>query len=95
MTRAALIKKLSQKYPHLPEGAIARMVETIFDHMRRGLIDGQDIELRGFGTFKTKKLKARVFFHPQTGAKIHLKERRILRFKASASFIRHLNNNDE
>ena len=43
---------------------------------------GRDITITGFGTFKTRRTKARMGRNPQTGATIHIAARNSVSFRA-------------
>ena len=43
---------------------------------------GRDFTITGFGTFKTRKTKARKGRNPQTGKEITIKARKVVSFKA-------------
>lgn len=43
----------------------------------------ESVQLVGFGTFKTVKTKARTGVNPQTGAKIKIPAKKLMKFKVS------------
>ncbi len=43
----------------------------------------ENVQLVGFGTFKTVQTKARAGVNPQTGAKIKIPAKKVFKFKAS------------
>ena len=45
--------------------------------------EGKNIEIRGFGSFKTKKRKARIARNPRTGAQVQVDEHFVPFFKVS------------
>src|SRR5690242_2528777 len=59
------------------------LVETIFDSMVRTLRAGDSVEIRGFGTFRTRQRKARVGRNPKTGARVEVPAKRVPYFKPS------------
>lgn len=60
----------------------ARMVETIFDAMRESLIEGNRIEIRGFGVFQVKATRPKpAARNPRTGEVIYVPARRKTHFR--------------
>ena len=60
-----------------------RAVELVFKHLAKALVEGNDIELRGFSTFHIRERKARTGRNPRTGEKVQISSRRSIRFKMS------------
>jgi integration host factor subunit beta len=59
------------------------IVETIFDSIVKSLRAGDKIEIRGFGSFRTRQRKARVGRNPKTGARVEVPAKKIPFFKPS------------
>jgi integration host factor subunit beta len=59
------------------------IVETIFDSVVRSLRAGDKIEIRGFGSFRTRQRKPRVGRNPKTGERVEVPAKKIPFFKPS------------
>ena len=59
------------------------IVETIFDSIVRSLRVGDKIEIRGFGSFRTRQRKPRVGRNPKTGDRVEVPAKKIPFFKPS------------
>ena len=59
------------------------IVEAIFDSVVRALRGGDKIEIRGFGSFRTRQRQPRVGRNPKTGARVEVPAKRIPYFKPS------------
>jgi len=59
------------------------IVETVFDSIVKSLRAGAKIEIRGFGSFRTRERKARVGRNPKTGARVEVPAKTIPFFKPS------------
>lgn len=70
------------------EHIVKVLLMQIFHHLQRG----QRIELRGLGSFSTKRLPSYQGHHPKTGASMTIPERMKLSFKASKTLLARLNN---
>jgi DNA-binding protein HU-beta len=59
------------------------LVEGFFKTIADALANGEHIEIRGFGTFKTKKRLPRIARNPRTGEAVSLGEHFVPTFKPS------------
>ena len=82
MTKADLIEEVS-RLAELTRKDSEIIVETIFDSVVRSLRAGDKIEIRGFGSFRTRQRKPRVGRNPKTGARVDVPAKKIPYFKPS------------
>jgi integration host factor subunit beta len=82
MTKADLIEEVS-RLVELTRKDSEIIVETIFDSVVRSLRAGDKIEIRGFGSFRTRQRKPRVGRNPKTGARVEVPAKKIPFFKPS------------
>jgi integration host factor subunit beta len=82
MTKADLIDEVS-RLAELTRKDSETIVETIFDSVVRSLHVGDKIEIRGFGSFRTRQRKARVGRNPKTGERVEVPAKKIPFFKPS------------
>ena len=84
MSRPEIIKQLKKKYPDLNHSELEIVLETFCKSIEKALIEGRNVELRGFGTFFIKKIKEKYSArNPLTGEIIYIPEKNKVRFKAS------------
>ena len=76
MTRSDLIADLAATNPHLRQADIELIVALVFDQIAEALARGQRVELRGFGVFTARQMRARVGRNPRTGKEVPIDERR-------------------
>lgn len=60
-------------------------LNVVLEEIKKGLKQGKDIVLTGFGTFTVSKRKARTGRNPQTGESIKIPAKKVPRFKAGKS----------
>src|SRR6201981_3433759 len=72
MTKADLIDEVS-RLAELTRKDSEVIVETIFDSIVRSLRVGDKIEIRGFGSFRTRQRKPRVGRNPNTGDRVEVR----------------------
>ncbi|MBI5214449.1 MAG: integration host factor subunit beta [Ignavibacteriae bacterium] len=61
------------------EAVVDGFIQTVIEALK----EGKNIEIRGFGSFKTKKRKGRVARNPRTGAQVMVDEHFVPIFKVS------------
>ena len=72
MTKSELIQRMADRNPHLYLRDIETIVNTIFDEITEALVDGDRVELRGFGAFSVKERAPRVGRNPRTGESVNV-----------------------
>jgi integration host factor subunit beta len=82
MTKADLVEQVIQATA-LPRKESETIVETIFESIIQALQTGDKIEIRGFGSFRTRQRRGRIGRNPKTGAKVDVPPKRIPFFKPS------------
>lgn len=82
MTKADLVEEVSQVITSTRKDAEA-VVETVFDSIVKALKANDKIEIRGFGSFRTRQRGGRIGRNPKTGAKVEVPPKRIPYFKPS------------
>jgi integration host factor subunit beta len=82
MTKADLIEEVA-KIAEVTRKDGEVIVETIFDSIVKSLRAGDKIEIRGFGSFRTRQRKPRTGRNPKTGAKVEVPAKTIPFFKPS------------
>jgi integration host factor subunit beta len=82
LTKADLIEEIL-RVTELPRRESETIVETIFDSIIQSLQKGEKIEIRGFGSFRTRERRGRVGRNPKTGAKVEVPAKKIPFFKPS------------
>ncbi len=82
MTKAELIEEVSRVVEMTRKDSEV-IVEAIFDSVVRALRGGDKIEIRGFGSFRTRQRQPRVGRNPKTGARVEVPAKRIPYFKPS------------
>jgi integration host factor subunit beta len=82
LTKADLIEEIL-RVTELPRRESETIVETIFDSIIQSLQKGEKIEIRGFGSFRTRQRRGRVGRNPKTGAKVEVPAKKIPFFKPS------------
>ncbi len=76
MTKSELVERVASRTQHTSKRDIEIVVDTLFGSITEALVRGERIEIRGFGSFRVRVLKAREGFNPKTREPIQIPERR-------------------
>ena len=71
-----------------------KFTNIILKEIKRSLMKGERVELRGFGVFSTNIQKARISRNPKTGEKVNTPEKKTIHFKMSKDLFKKLNNEE-
>jgi len=82
MTKADLVEEVSRALAASRKDA-EQVVENVFEAIVQALRNDEKIEIRGFGSFRTRKRRGRTGRNPKTGAKVQVPPKRIPFFKPS------------
>ncbi len=82
MTKADLIDEVSRAVEMSRKDSEV-IVETIFESIVQALRASDKIEVRGFGSFRTRERKSRVGRNPKTGERVEVPPKRVPYFKPS------------
>ena len=82
MTKADLVDEVSRAVEMTRKDSEV-IVETIFEGIVKSLRGGDKIEIRGFGSFRTRRRQPRIGRNPKTGARVEVPAKTIPYFKPS------------
>ncbi|MFB3141101.1 MAG: HU family DNA-binding protein [Candidatus Acidiferrales bacterium] len=82
MTKADLVEEVSRAIEATRKEAEA-IVETVFDGIIKAQRANDKVEVRGFGSFRTRQRRGRIGRNPKTGEKVNVPPKRIPFFKPS------------
>src|SRR5580658_10258428 len=87
MTKADLVEEVT-RVTELPRKESEAVVETIIAALQAD----DKIEIRGFGSFRTRQRRGRTGRNPKTGAKVEVPPKKIPFFKPSKELKDYVNN---
>jgi integration host factor beta subunit len=91
MTKSVLIEKVSEKVEGLTRNQTEIVVDTVFDSIKKALMQGEKIEIRGFGNFRLKTRNPRKARNPKTGESVEVPGKKVLYFKVGKALKEALN----
>ncbi len=82
MTKADLIARVSQAVEMTREDSKI-IVDSIFDSIAKALHASEKVEIRGFGSFRTRQRQPRIGRNPKTGARVEVPAKTVAYFRPS------------
>jgi len=80
MTKSELIDALAKDL-NLPANITSSIISSILDAMTETLVKGENVEIRGFGSFSVREYAAYTGRNPKTGEKTQVKAKKLPFFK--------------
>ena len=93
MVRSELLQKMCNLHPNIIRRDMEKIFEIIFLEIAGALCEGKNIEIRGFGTYKIVKRKARIGRNPKNSELVQIPKKKAIKWKISKTFFNRLNNN--
>ncbi len=85
MRKADLVNQISEK-TGIPKVDVLVTLETMFKEVKDTLSAGENIYIRGFGSFSLGSRAARMGRNPKTGEAIKIAASKTIKFSAGKSF---------
>ncbi|MFP4489298.1 MAG: HU family DNA-binding protein [Bacteroidales bacterium] len=92
MTKADIVNEIAKK-TGIEKVTVQRTVEEFMDSVKDSMVDGNNVYLRGFGSFIVKKRAKKTARNISRNTTIIIPEHFIPAFKPSKSFINKVKNN--
>ena len=90
MIKADLINQISKEMKISRQEAETG-VNLFFDTLKEALLKGEEIELRGFGSFRFRKRSSRSGRNPRTGDPVKVPPKKVLYFKPGKNLKKMIN----
>ncbi|MDQ7983260.1 MAG: HU family DNA-binding protein [Spiroplasma sp.] len=83
MMKKRTIIENTKKEVNLTDKQSQEVINTIFNTISKALIKGENVKIRGFGTFKITNYKERNGRNPKTGEKIVIPAKKVIRLNVA------------
>ncbi len=80
MNKSELIEVLAEEL-NLPTRTTSSIISIILDVMTEALVNGKNVEIRGFGSFTVRKYDSYTGRNPKTGERFQVKAKKLPFFK--------------
>ena len=92
MVKSEIIKRLQKEHPNLKSSQVSIIIDIIFKTISDNLINQKSIELRSFGRWSIRSIKAKHNAkNPKTGEMIYVPEKKKISFKMSKKLKEEIN----
>jgi integration host factor subunit beta len=81
VVKSELIHALSEKLPELQQRDVELALNCMLNQMADALVEGERIEVRGFGSFDLHCRPPRIARNPKTGEAVNLPAKVVVHFK--------------
>jgi integration host factor subunit alpha len=83
MNRSQLTEVIYRRHGGISRREASELVNLILDRIKDRLLEGEGVEISGFGTFRIRRKQSRKGRNPRTGEKLVISARRALVFRPS------------
>ena len=90
MTKSDLKEALSEEM-NMPLATASSIIDTILDAMSNTLVAGENVELRGFGSFTIRHYDSYTGRNPKTGKKVKIQPKKLPFFKVGKELCKKVN----
>ena len=91
MVKSELLQAINEKQPKLSLDQVESAVNCLLKQIANALIEGEHIEVRGFGCFDLRHLAPRKARNPKTGEAVDLAARVSVHFKPGSELRERVN----
>lgn len=90
MNKSELIRNLAERND-VPMDYATTVVNTFFQSIKDAMVQGDRVEIRGFGSFKVKEYQGYKGRNPKTGQSVDVQPKRLPFFRPGKELKDHLN----
>ncbi len=91
MKRSDVIRTLQVQFKNMREDDAMAMLNCVMNKIQDDVAHDNRIEIRGFGTFQSRKRATKNAYNPSTGEIVHLDAGKTILFKPSRELIKKMN----
>ena len=82
MNRSQLTEVIYRRHGGISRREASELVNLILDKIKARLVEGEGVEISGFGTFRIRRKQRRRGRNPRTGEVVPVPARKVVVFKA-------------
>ena len=96
--KSQILDQLANSYPNFLRRDLERALNIVLDEIIKAIAKSDNVQIRGFGSFKNRQLKTRIGRNPKDGSRIEIPAKQSVQWKISKELFQRLNqdtNQDE
>ena len=86
MNKQELVAKFMEETGMVVKAQAERHVNAVINIIKEAVVEGDKVQIAGFGTFGSKERAARTARNPQTGGTVAIAAKKVPTFKAGKGF---------
>jgi len=86
-----ILDQLANSYPNFLRRDLEKALNLVLDEIIKTIAKGENVQIRGFGSFKTKQLKPRIGRNPKDGSRVKIAAKQSVNWKISKELFQKLN----
>jgi len=93
-----ILNQLANSYPNFLRRDLEKAINLVLDEIIKAIAKGENVQIRGFGSFKNRQLQTRIGRNPKDGSRIEIPAKQGVHWKISKELFQKLNqdtNQDE
>ena len=96
--KSRILDQLANSYPNFLRRDLEKTLNLVLDEIIKAIAKSENVQIRGFGSFKSRRLKTRIGRNPKDGSRIEIPAKQSVQWKISKELFQSLNqdtNQDE
>ena len=91
--KSQILDQLANSYPNFLRRDLEKTLNLVLDEIIKAIAKGENVQIRGFGSFKNRQLKTRIGRNPKGGSRIEIPAKQGVHWKISKELFKKLNQN--
>ncbi len=88
-----ILNQLADSYPNFLRRDLEKALNLVLDEIIKAIAKSENVQIRGFGSFKNRQLKTRIGRNPKDGSRIEIPAKQGVHWKISKELFQKLNQN--
>ena len=89
--KSQILDQLANSYPNFLRRDLEKALNLVLDEIIKTIAKGENVQIRGFGSFKIRQLKFRIGRNPKDGSKVEIPAKQSVHWKTSKTLFQKLN----
>ena len=89
--KSRILDQLANSYPNFLRRDLEKTLNLVLDEIIKAIAKGENVQIRGFGSFKSRQLKTRIGRNPKDGSRIEIPAKQSVHWKISKELFQKLN----
>ena len=91
--KSQILDQLANSYPSFLRRDLEKALNLVLNEIVKAIAKGENVQIRGFGSFKNRQLKTRIGRNPKDGSRIEIPAKQGVHWKISKELFQKLNQN--